>query len=498
MINHSHPKLFRFTPISLHKIILLLLNIAIAASISVSSVQAQSKDDLQALIRASKTRAALVQNVQKAVVHIKVEKEITNTGRNTPNNPLDLYNDEFFERFFPGMRPPRGRGNDRFRQEGMGSGSIVRSDGYILTNHHVVGEADKIIVQLFDGNELEAKLIGTDPESDISVIKVDGQDMHVLSMGDSTEILVGESVIAVGNPFGLTQTVTFGIVSAKGRTGIGITEYEDFIQTDAAINPGNSGGPLINLEGKIVGVNTAIFTRSGGYQGIGFAVPINMARRIMNDLIDEGRVSRGWLGVGIQDVTPELAKAFRLKDNKGTLITGVMSGTPAEKAGLQKGDVVLKLNGEIVENSNALRNEIADARADATVELELVRNGTPMRMMVTLDERPKQPSRMTIPQEPPTPTPQLGFSVQELTPEMAERLGYTQVQGGVVITEVEPDSSASEAGLRAGMLVIEMDRQNIVNLADFRRVGSELSLQDGILLLVRTQQGSQYIFVQGD
>ena len=191
--------------------------------------------------------------------------------------------------------------------------------------------------------------------------------MAVLAMGDSTEILVGESVIAVGNPFGLTQTVTFGIVSAKGRTGIGITEYEDFIQTDAAINPGNSGGPLINLEGKIVGVNTAIFTRSGGYQGIGFAVPINMARRIMNDLIDEGRVSRGWLGVGIQDVTPELAKAFRLKDNKGTLITGVMPGTPAEKAGLQKGDVVLKLNGEVVENSNALRNEIADARADATV-----------------------------------------------------------------------------------------------------------------------------------
>jgi serine protease Do len=292
--------------------------------------------------------------------------------------------------------------------------------------------------------------------------------------------------------------VTFGIVSAKGRTGIGITEYEDFIQTDAAINPGNSGGPLINLEGKIVGVNTAIFTRSGGYQGIGFAVPINMARRIMNDLIDEGRVSRGWLGVGIQDVTPELAKTFQLKDNKGTLITGVMPGTPAEKAGLQKGDVVLKLNGEIVENSNALRNEIADARADATVELELVRDGTLMRKMVTLDERPKQPSRMAIPQEPPTLTPQLGFSVQELTPQMANRLGYTQTQGGVVITEVEPDSSASEAGLRAGMLVVEMDRQNIDNLADFRRVGSELSLQDGILLLVRTQRGSQYIFLQGD
>ena len=239
MISYSHPKLFPSTSTSLYKTILLLLNIVIAAAISVDSVQAQSKDDLQELIRASKTRAALVQNVKQAVVHIKVEKEITNTGRNTPNNPRDLYNDEFFERFFPGMRPPRDQGNDRFRQEGMGSGSIVRSDGFILTNHHVVGEADKITVQLFDGRELEAKLIGTDPESDISVIKVDEEGMPTLVMGDSKEILVGESVIAVGNPFGLTQTVTFGIVSAKGRTGIGITEYEDFIQTDAAINPGN-------------------------------------------------------------------------------------------------------------------------------------------------------------------------------------------------------------------------------------------------------------------
>jgi serine protease Do len=498
MINHSYPKLFLSSPISFRSSLSLLLAISTAALLSINFVHAQSTEDLQSLIRASKTRAALVQNVKQAVVHIKVEKEIANTGRNTPSNPRDLKNDEFFERFFPGMQPPRGRGNDRFRQEGMGSGSIVRPDGYILTNHHVVGEADKIMVQLFDGKELEAKLIGTDPESDISVIKVEGEGMPVLAMGDSTDILVGESVIAVGNPFGLTQTVTFGIVSAKGRTGIGITEYEDFIQTDAAINPGNSGGPLINLEGKIVGVNTAIFTRSGGYQGIGFAVPINMARRIMNDLINAGRVSRGWLGVGIQDITPELAKAFRLKDTKGTLITGVMRGTPAEKAGLQKGDVVLKLNGEIVENSNALRNEIADARADALVELELVRDGTSMRRMVTLDERPKQPARIAIPQEPPTPTPQLGFSAQELNLEMAERLGYEQVQGGIVITEVEPDSAASQAGLRAGMLIIEMDRQNIDNLADFQRVGSELSLQDGILLLVRTQQGSQYIFLQGD
>jgi serine protease Do len=377
----------------------------------------------------------------------------------------------------------------------MGSGSIVRPDGYILTNNHVVGGADKIIVQMYDGTEMEAELIGTDPESDIAVVKVDGENLPVLPMGDSKEILVGESVIAVGNPFGLSQTVTYGIVSAKGRTGIGITEYEDFIQTDAAINPGNSGGPLVSLDGKIVGVNTAIFTRSGGYQGIGFAVPINMARGIMEDLINDGRVSRGWLGVGIQDVTPELAKAFRLDDTKGTLITGVMPGTPAEKAGIQKGDVVLRLNGEVVESSNDLRNEIANARADAEVQLDLVRDGASLTLMVTLDERPKQPGRMGF-SDPEPPAPELGFNVQELTREMAQRLGYEDVNSGVVITEVEPDSAASAVGLRAGMMIVEMDRNNISSLEDFRSVANRVSLSEGVLLLVRTVQGSQYIFLQ--
>jgi serine protease Do len=459
------------------------------------AVLAQSASELQSLIRASKTRAELVQNIQQAVVHIKVEKVVEATSRNS--RELDPRSEEFFERFFPGMRPPQGGGNGGrdFRQEGMGSGSIVRPDGYILTNNHVVGGADKIIVQMYDGTEMEAELIGTDPESDIAVVKVDGENLPVLPMGDSKEILVGESVIAVGNPFGLSQTVTYGIVSAKGRTGIGITEYEDFIQTDAAINPGNSGGPLVSLDGKIVGVNTAIFTRSGGYQGIGFAVPINMARGIMEDLINDGRVSRGWLGVGIQDVTPELAKAFRLDDTKGTLITGVMPGTPAEKAGIQKGDVVLRLNGEVVESSNDLRNEIANARADAEVQLDLVRDGASLTLMVTLDERPKQPGRMGF-SDPEPPAPELGFNVQELTREMAQRLGYEDVNSGVVITEVEPDSAASAVGLRAGMMIVEMDRNNIRSLEDFRSVANRVSLSEGVLLLVRTVQGSQYIFLQ--
>ena len=259
---------------------------------SVHSV-AQTTDDLEQMIRSSKTRAALVQNVQKAVVHIKVEKIVRGSDGRSFNNPMDLYNDEFFRRFFPELNPPknnqqREQPNREFRQRGMGSGSIIDSEGYILTNHHVVGLADRIIVVMYDGEEKDAKIVGTDPESDIAVIKIEGNGLPVLPMGDSEKILVGEDVIAVGNPFGLIQTVTYGIVSAKGRSNVGINEYENFIQTDAAINPGNSGGPLGNLRGEIVGVNRAIFSQSGGYQGIGFAVPINMASKIMRDLIDKG------------------------------------------------------------------------------------------------------------------------------------------------------------------------------------------------------------------
>ncbi|MEC8358973.1 MAG: Do family serine endopeptidase, partial [SAR324 cluster bacterium] len=379
---------------------------------------------------------------------------------------------------------------------GSGSGAIVRSDGYILTNHHVVGEADKITVQLYDGQELKARLIGTDPATDISVIKIEGTDMPVLQMGDSDNILVGESVIAIGNPFGLSHTVTFGIVSAKSRTGMGIAEYEDFIQTDAAINPGNSGGPLVDLEGKIVGVNTAIFSRSGGYQGVGFAVPINMARRVMNELIETGQVSRGWLGVGIQDMTPELAKAFGLDQAKGSLVTGVMPGTPAEKAGLQKGDVILRLNGNTIENSNGLRNLVAEARADAKVDLDLVRNKVPMTLSVRLDERPKQPGQADVYSSTKSPSPELGFAVQELTPEMAQRLGYETIQSGIVITAVKPDSPAFNGGLRAGMMIAEMNRQSINSMADFQRAARDISTEDGVLLLVSTPQGSQYLFLQ--
>ena len=469
---------------------------------SVHSV-AQTTDDLEQMIRSSKTRAALVQNVQKAVVHIKVEKIVRGSDGRSFNNPMDLYNDEFFRRFFPELNPPknnqqREQPNREFRQRGMGSGSIIDSEGYILTNHHVVGVADRIIVVMYDGEEKDAKIVGTDPESDIAVIKIEGNGLPVLPMGDSEKILVGEDVIAVGNPFGLIQTVTYGIVSAKGRTNVGINEYENFIQTDAAINPGNSGGPLVNLRGEIVGVNSAIFSQSGGYQGIGFAVPINMASKIMKDLIDKGSVSRGWLGVGIQDVSQDLAKAFELKNTKGSLITAVMENTPAQRAGMLKGDVVVRINDKLIQNSNHLRNEIANAGAFTEIDLELIREGKSINIKLKLDERPQNVGRVKM-------TPQLtpaveqvellGMTVEALTDGNAEKLGV-KPGSGVLISKIESGSPAEKAGLRTGMIIQEVERNAVKNIEIFKKIVNEMDTAKGILLLVTTNGGSRYIFIQ--
>ena len=319
-------------------------------------------------------------------------------------------------------------------------------------------------------------------------------------MGDSDKILVGEDVIAVGNPFGLIQTVTYGIVSAKGRTNVGINEYENFIQTDAAINPGNSGGPLVNLRGEIVGVNSAIFSQSGGYQGIGFAVPINMARKIMRDLIDKGSVSRGWLGVGIQDVTQDLAKAFQLKSTKGCLITGVMQDTPAQKAGLRKGDVVIQINEKHIQNSNHLRNEIANAGAFSEIEMELIRDGKTILINLRLAERPKKIGQMKMLSQPAPTTEKvevLGMTVEELTEENAEKLGVKRGVG-VVITDVESGSSAEKTGLQPGMIVQEVERQAVSSLNIFKEIIGNIDQEKGILLLITTSNGSRYIFLHAD
>ena len=430
---------------------------------------------LQNMIRDSKARAAMVEQVREAVVHIRVEKAL-NGPDNSLHNPSNQNNN----------------GAKQFKQQGLGSGSIISKDGYILTNNHVVGGADRILVRLHDGQEFEAELIGADPPSDIAVIKIPANELNPIQMGNSDEMQVGETVIAIGNPFGLTLTVTLGIISAKGRSNVGITDYENFIQTDAAINPGNSGGPLINLEGKLIGVNTAIFSKNGRYQGIGFSVPVNMAQIIMKDLIAEGKVSRGWLGVGIQDVTAELAQAFGVKNTKGSLITKVMPSSPAETAGLIKGDIVIRVNQRKVKNSSQLRNYIAEAGAWADVTLEVIREGKAEIIKVTLDEL-KSASTST-----PLKTQSslvLGILVQDLSPDVVKRLGYDPGTG-VVITEVESGSPAAQVGLKAGMVIAEVNRQPVRDEREFQNALKNININQGVLLLMVSPQGSQYIIIK--
>jgi len=430
---------------------------------------------LQNMIRDSKARAAMVEQVREAVVHIRVEKAL-NGPDNSLHNPSSQNNN----------------GAKQFKQQRLGSGSIISKDGYILTNNHVVGGADRILVRLHDGQEFEAELIGADPPSDIAVIKIPANELNPIQMGNSDEMQVGETVIAIGNPFGLTLTVTLGIISAKGRSNVGITDYENFIQTDAAINPGNSGGPLINLEGKLIGVNTAIFSKNGRYQGIGFSVPVNMAQIIMQDLIAEGKVSRGWLGVGIQDVTAELAQAFGVKNTKGSLITKVMPSSPAETAGLIKGDIVIRVNQRKVKNSSQLRNYIAEAGAWADVTLEVIREGKTEIIKVTLDEL-KSASTST-----PLKTQSslvLGILVQDLSPDVVKRLGYDPGTG-VVITEVESGSPAAQIGLKAGMVIAEVNRQPVRDEREFQNALKNININQGVLLLMVSPQGSQYIIIK--
>lgn len=457
---------------------------------------ATSSPALEQMLLESRARADIVELTQKSVVHIQVEKTYKTGAQGSPyNNPFDLFNDQFFDQFFPGNRGNRSFPNQprEYKQQGAGSGSIIDKKGHILTNNHVVGEADKITIRLFDGREFEAKIVGTDPLTDIAVIKIEGKNLDPIKLGDSDEIRIGESVIAIGNPFGLSHTVTMGIVSAKGRSNVDIADYEDFIQTDAAINPGNSGGPLVNLKGEIVGVNTAIFTKSGGYQGIGFSVPINMARNIMDQLIDNGKVARGWLGILLQDITNDLSKALDLKDNKGALVAQVTEGSPADKAGLKRGDVIVTYGSKKIKNADHLKNEVGLTLPNSNVTLGIIRDGKSKNFTVKLGSRPTD-------QFADAGTTQsgnsLGVIVQNITPDLAKQYGYKRYKGGVIITSIAPNTPAANAGLRPGHLILEINRQPIDDISTFERLISKTDIRQGVLLLVGTQNGAQYIIIK--
>lgn len=418
--------------------------------------------------------APMLQQVLPAVVNISSQGRVR-----VADNPL--MQDPFFRRFFGVPEAPR----ERLTQS-LGSGVIVDAkNGYILTNNHVVDKAEQITVTLKDGRSINATLVGKDPEADVAVIHIEADKLTAVPVADSSRLRVGDFVVAIGNPFGLGQTVTSGIVSALGRTGLGIEGYEDFIQTDASINPGNSGGALVNLRGELVGINTAILAPGGGNVGIGFAIPVNMARQIMDQLVAHGEVRRGRLGVMVQDLTPELAKAFDIKESQGAVIAKIVVDSPAAKAGLKAGDVVTRINGKQIITSSELRNIVGLLQIGETVALDVLRDGKARTVKIVLAE-PLQEKADGKTLNPRLQGAVFG-SIDENTP------GYGQIEG-VLVTEVKSGTPAWRAGLRKGDVVISVNRQPVANLDELKQVVK--AARGGLLFNLRRGDGALFVLIQ--
>jgi serine protease Do len=460
----------------------------------------QAKDGgIESLRQTSKAFSDVAKEVSPAVVFIQIEKTVQQPDVQffSPFGQSSPFGDEFFGHFFgmPGPQNPQQlHQSPKQRIVGQGSGFIISKDGYILTNNHVVGDADKVMVKLLDGREFTAKTVGADPHSDVAVIKIDAVNLPVLELGDSDVIEVGEWVVAIGNPFGLSHTLTVGVVSAKGRSSIGIADYENFIQTDAAINPGNSGGPLVDLEGKVVGMNTAIFSQSGGYMGIGFAIPINMAKSIKDQLIQTGSVVRGYLGIIIQNLTPELAKSFGMNDQKGILVAQVSEDSPAEKAGIKQGDVISEFDGKPVEQVGPFRNEVALKIPGSNMNITILRNGERKVLSVTMGKLPDKEASIT---GRPHNLEKLGMTVQNLTPELARQFGL-EGKKGVVVTNVAPDSLAAVANIKPGGIILEVNRKPVENMEEFKKAIAEVPDNSAVLLLVQEGEYARYVALKTD
>ena len=439
--------------------------------------------------------------VAKATTPAVVNISTTRVIKGPSGGPMTpFFEDPFFRQFFGDefnrqLEVPRER-----REQSLGSGVIVDPDGLIVTNNHVVAKADEIKVLLSDKREFKGKVVGTDPKTDVAVIKINAKDLPTIPWGDSDKLQVGEYVLAIGNPFGLNQTVTMGIVSAVGRANVGIAEYEDFIQTDAAINPGNSGGALVNVRGELIGINTAIFSQSGGYMGVGFAVPSGMVKSVMDSLVKSGKVVRGWLGVSIQDVSPELAKQFALPEANGAVVTDVLENSPAAKAGLQQGDVIVSFDGKPVENTSILRNHVAQTPIGKKVKLEVIRDKKEKELEVLIAEQPKEIARgeeeSSGPSDEEVSTALSGIEVRDLNPNLVQRYGLSKSDKGVVITQVEQGSAAMDAGLREGDLIVEINRQAVKSVRDYDRLASKVGKQDTVLLLVNRQGRNSYFAIK--
>ena len=417
-------------------------------------------------------------------------------------DPLDQM-EEFFGFQFPRRFGPKGQNPfERGPSErsphggGMGSGVIISPDGYIITNNHVVEGAKEVQVTLPDKREFKGKVVGTDPKTDLAVVKIGGGDLPSVVWGDSAKLQVGEYVLAVGNPFGLNSTVTLGIVSALGRGRMGITQYEDFIQTDAAINPGNSGGALVNTKGELIGINTAIFSQTGGYQGVGFAVPTSMAKPVYESLVKTGKVVRGYLGVGIQDLTPDLAASFGLKDANGVLISDVTADSPAEQGGIKQGDVIVKYQGERVEDPAALQRMVTRTPIGTKATIEVLRDGHAKELTVTVGEQSEAVKTARAEHDGQAEHALVGIEVQTLDRKIAQELGINEKTRGVVVTSVEPDSPASEAGIHEGDVILEINRHEVRSIKDFEKSTADLKKDQNVLLRINRRGASLYLSVK--
>lgn len=466
-------------------------------------IPAYSAEDagITSLRQTSKAFSSIARQVSPSVVYIQVES----VNKSIPLQQLPLpFDDNIFERFFgeqffgdkfPDFMTPK-QESGKEKVEGQGSGFVysispgVLSDiSYIVTNNHVVENAEKIQVTFQDGSKYYAKVTGSDPKSDIAVLEIKDSSHPPLTMGNSSALDVGEWVVAMGNPFGLSHTLTVGVVSAKGRTGLGINDYEDFIQTDAAINPGNSGGPLLNLDGHVVGINTAIFSRSGGYMGVGFAIPIDLANNITRQLIEEGKVTRGYLGIVIQTMTPELSESFGLDVIRGILIAQVSKGSPAEKSGLKVGDIIVSYQGANVSEVGDFRNRVSLTAPGSRVTMGLIRNGKKKQLSVIIGNLEKA---SVVAQSTTESADELGIVVQTITPELAEQFDAKSGEG-VVITDVKQGSLAAMAGIRPGVVILQVNKQVVNSASSFKRAVKQSDNDKRVLLLINDHGVPRYV-----
>lgn len=474
----------------------LLLMTFLMFSLVATSVQPLSSEPIQEKkIESDFTSVAKV--AIPAVVSIKVKMSPKKSEyslrrgfsdeNSSQDDPFGFFNDDFFNRFF---NAPRQKEQSLTPQIGQGSGFIISQDGYIITNNHVVKDADTISVLLKDGREFTAKVIGQDSNTDVALIKIEAKDLPFLKLGNSDALEIGQWVVAIGNPLGLQASLTVGVVSAKGRSDLDLVTLEDFIQTDAAINRGNSGGPLLNLSGEVVGVNTAIASSSGGYMGIGFAIPSSMVHYVIEQLMTTGKVSRGYLGVVLQKVDNNLADAFGLSKIEGGLVADVTKDSPAEKAGLKQGDVILKYNDHNLENISAFRNAIALYQPGKEMALKVKRDGKIFDLKVIIAPFPDAETLANKSQK-------LGLEVEDLTPEIAQNLGYTS-EKGVVVTGVQPNSQAGLLGVKRGQLIVGVNHKKVTSTNQFTEALKDVKEGDTVLLLIKSGQIMRYIALKAE